>query len=57
LADARDDIMSVGSTEATGRDTTNAAKTDHGDGETRLGGGFAAWLVWYWIGRGFARPK
>jgi hypothetical protein len=36
LADAGDDIMPVGSTEAPGRDTTNAAQADHGDGETRL---------------------
>src|SRR4051794_12729845 len=28
--------MPVGSTEAPGRDTTNAAQADHGDGETRL---------------------
>jgi len=32
LADAGDDIMSVGSTEARGSDTANAAQADHGDG-------------------------
>src|SRR5438067_13546848 len=36
LADAGDDIMPVGSTEAPGRDTTNAAQADHGDGQTAL---------------------
>src|SRR5205085_12495554 len=36
LADARDDIMPVGSTEAPDRDTTNAAQPDHGDGQTAL---------------------
>ena len=32
LADAGDDIMPIGSTQASGRDTTNAAQADHGDG-------------------------
>jgi hypothetical protein len=32
LADASDDIMPAGSTEAPGRDTTDAAQADHGDG-------------------------
>jgi len=55
LADAGDDIMPVGSTEAPGGDTTNAAQADHGDGETRLATSPTTWGNWSIIHHGSVR--